>query len=80
MSRVKNDRLLAIGESVRMTRLRVLLMGIGKPQYVIAAELGFSPTRLSEYAHGAKIPPHHLILICQYFRKNPEDIIGWTDV
>lgn len=80
MPRSRNEQLLAIGASVQMTKLRVLLMSAPERQYQIAAKLGIAPSKLSTYAHGAEIPRHHILPLCQYFHCNPEDLIGWTEL
>ncbi len=62
----------------RETKLReVLLRHDNRPNYMIAAQASLSPSRLSEYAWGRRrIPPHHLIRLCQVLHCTPDDIIG----
>lgn len=60
-----------------MSRLKLLCMGHGGPQYMIAALAGMSPSRLSEYCLMQKdIPVHHMVGLCRVFRCEPEDILG----
>lgn len=58
------------------TRLQYLLQTRGVQQYIIAAQAGFSPARLSEYCNGKKIPPRHLAMLAGVLRVSPEEIIG----
>ncbi len=61
-----------------MTRLRYKILTADIPAFMIGGRAGIHPTRLSEYSLNKKpIPPHHLILLCKYFRCEPEELIGW---
>lgn len=65
----------------RITKLRMLLMERDEPQYMIAAKLGVSPGRLSEYALGNRpIPQRRIIDFCRLLRCNAEDLFGYADV
>lgn len=62
----------------KVTKLRLKLLEIGGPQYLVAARCGFSPSRMSEYALGKPIPPKHMIALCSVLSCAPEDITGWA--
>jgi hypothetical protein len=64
------------------TKLRtILLLPENRPNYIIAAKMGITPTRLSEYSNGKRaIPMHHLVIMTRYFNCEPEDITGRVDV
>jgi Helix-turn-helix len=59
------------------TKLRFRILESGMQQGEIARKCGFPAPRLSEYVMGRRtIPPHHLVLLCEVLRANPDDIIG----
>lgn|SRR5215471_223236 len=63
-----------------VTKLRLALMHSGLPQYMVAAQSGMPPSRVSEYALGKKsIPAHHLMALASVLRVNPVDLIGDAD-
>lgn len=65
----------------RVTNLRLRLMEDGRPQYIIAAELEVSPSRLSEYALGNRtIPQHRVYTFCRVLRCNPDELLGFADL
>jgi DNA-binding Xre family transcriptional regulator len=52
----------------------------GRPQYIIAAEIGVSPARVSEYALGRRaIPTNHIYSLVHVLQCNVEDILGYED-
>lgn len=60
-----------------MSKLQELLRGDQRPQYVIAAELGVSPGRLSQYANGQRpIPMNRVYSICEFFGVDPQELLG----
>ena len=60
-----------------VTKLQQLLREDQRPQYVIAAELGVSPGRLSQYANGMRsIPLNRVYSICEYFNVDPQELLG----
>lgn len=64
----------------RTTKLRLLLMDVGLPQYKLAALLDVSPTRLSEYALGRRpIPTNRIYHFCTVLSVSPTELIGWDD-
>lgn len=53
----------------------------GRPQYMIAADLGVSPSRLSEYALGNRaIPQYRVFRFCEVLKCNPHELLGFADV
>ena len=63
-----------------ITKLRAKLLSDPQPQFVIAGITGIHPSRLSEYSLGQKpIKNHHMELLCQYFKCEPEDLRGKID-
>lgn len=62
------------------TRLRYHLLGRG-PMYRIAAAAGITPTLLSQYALGAKVPiaPGHLEALSQVLGVPADDLVGVMD-
>lgn len=57
-----------------------LLEPQNRPNYMVAALAGMSPSRLSEYALGRRaIPPHHLIRLCEVLECQPDDILEPLD-
>ena len=57
--------------------IRELMKSDGRPQKVIAAEMGVSPTTLSEYVHGRAFPAYDtLVKLCYALGCDFEDIIG----
>lgn len=65
----------------RVTKIALRVLEDGRPQYVIAAEAGIPPPRLSEYCTGRRvIPVKHLYRFCSIFRCDPNDIIGYADM
>lgn len=70
-----------VPQSVRVTKLRIKVLGTAHPQYQIAALAGIHPSTMSGYVRGDKpILDKHLIALCDLFNCEPEDIIGWEDV
>lgn len=68
-------------EPPRTTKLRQLLIHNTKPQYVVAGACRIHPVQLSYYALGRKPISHrHLVALCEYFQKEPEDIIGYVNL
>jgi predicted transcriptional regulator len=64
-----------------VTKIRLRMLEDGRPQYEIAAQLGVSPARLSEYALGRRpIPPRRVFEFVRLWNCNPDDIIGYEDV
>jgi DNA-binding Xre family transcriptional regulator len=64
--------------TIRITRLRRLILGTNQPQYVTAGECGIAPHILSQYALGRKaISKKHLSILCAKFDCPPEDVLGW---
>lgn len=60
-----------------MSKLRLKLLEVGGPQYIIAARAGMAPSRLSQYVLLQKeIPLHHLAGLCRVLECEPEDIVG----
>lgn len=60
-----------------MSKLRLKLLEVGGPQYIIAARAGMAPARLSDYVMMRKdIPLHHLAGLCRVLECEPEDILG----
>jgi transcriptional regulator with XRE-family HTH domain len=52
----------------------------GRPQYIIAAEAGVAPSRISEYALGKRqIPPRLIYNLCRVLRCNVDDLLGFDD-
>lgn len=69
------------GGIVAVTKIRIRMLEDGRPQYVIAADLGVSPARLSEYALGRRpIPPQRIFELMRLWNCNPDDILGYEDV
>lgn len=66
------------GDIIQETKLRaVLLRHENRPNYQVAAMAGIAPSRLSEYALGRRrIPPHHLIRLCEILNCSADDILG----
>jgi len=68
-------------EPPRTTKLRQLLIHNTYPQYVVAGACHIHPVQLSYYALGRKpIPTHHLVALCAYFEREPEDILGYVNL
>lgn len=66
---------------VRLTKLRAKILRVPQPQYQIAALAGIHPSTLSRYVLGQQaILDKHLIALCDLFRCEPEEIVGWEDV
>ena len=64
----------------RVTKLKLMLMRVPQPQYQVAALAGIHPSVMSMYSRGEKpIRDKHLITLCDLFRCEPEDILGWED-
>jgi DNA-binding Xre family transcriptional regulator len=67
-------------ESIHVTKLRVKVLSVPQPQYQIAALAGIHPSIMSMYVRGEKpIRDKHLIALCELFRCEPDDIMGWID-
>jgi transcriptional regulator with XRE-family HTH domain len=63
-----------------ITNLRLRLLEDGRPQYKIAAEVGVSPARISEYALGKRpIPTNHIYSLVRVLGCNVSDLIGFAD-
>lgn len=63
-----------------ITKLRMRMLEDGRPQYIIAAMVGVSPARISEYALGKRaIPTKHIYSLCSTLRCNVDDLIGYED-
>lgn len=63
-----------------VTKMRMRLMEDGRPQYVIAEDLGIPPSRLSEYALGQRpIPTHRIYDFVRLWGCGVEDILGYED-
>lgn len=63
-----------------VTKIRIRMLEDGRPQYVIAAEVGVAPSRVSEYAMGKRqIPPRLIYNFCRVFQCNVEDLLGYDD-
>lgn len=66
--------------TVRMTKLREVLLSVPYPQYQIAGLCGIHPTKLSAYSRGEKaMSSKHLLALCHVLNVEPEEIIGWVD-
>lgn len=64
-----------------VTKIRLRMLEDGRPQYVIAADVGVSPARLSEYALGKRpIPPHRIYEFMRLWDCSVTDILGYEDV
>lgn len=63
-----------------ITKIRLRLLEDGRPQYIIAAEVGVSPARISEYALGKRaIPTHHIYTLVRVLGCNVDDLLGYAD-
>ena len=63
-----------------ITRLRYVLINAPVTQNTVAHETHITPSTLSSYALGRQpIRPHHLIRLCEYFRLDPESLLGTID-
>ena len=63
-----------------ITKLSLLIMADGRPQYMVAADLRVSPSRLSQYSLGVRpIPAARIYEFCNFFRVNPDELLGWVD-
>jgi DNA-binding Xre family transcriptional regulator len=63
-----------------VTKMRLRLLDDGRPQYMIAAEVGVSPARISEYAMGKRqIPTRHIYRLCEVLHCNVDDLLGYSD-
>jgi DNA-binding Xre family transcriptional regulator len=63
-----------------ITKIRLRLLEDGRPQYQIAAAVGVSPARISEYALGKRaIPTNHIYSLVRVLGCNVEDLIGYAD-
>jgi hypothetical protein len=61
-----------------VTKIRLRLLEDGRPQYKIAAEVGCSPARLSEYATGKRdIPPRFIYDFMRMWKCDVHDVVGW---
>ena len=66
---------------LQVTKLWFLCAKDPRPQWKIAADCGFGATTLSAYIHGKKaIPLRHLYSLCESFKVDAEDLLGWTDL
>lgn len=65
--------------TVRITKLRQLVLETHKPQYKTAAEAGIHPYTLSLYVQGKRdISTLHLAKLSEVLHHPPEDIVGWV--
>jgi predicted transcriptional regulator len=65
--------------TIRLTKLRVKILSTPMPQYQIAGLAGIHPSIMSKYVRGEKpIIAKHLIILCDLFRCEAEEIIGWV--
>jgi DNA-binding Xre family transcriptional regulator len=63
-----------------ITKIRLRLLEDGRPQYVIAAEVGVSPARISEYCLGKRaIPTQHIYSLVKVLGCNVQDLLGYAD-
>lgn len=63
-----------------VTKIRMRLLEDGRPQYLIGALVGVSPSRISEYALGSRqIPTRHIYRLCEVLQCNVEDLLGYED-
>ena len=63
-----------------LTKLRYKLLTADRPMFVIAGLSGVHPTLLSQYSRSLKpISSAHMILLCNYFNCEPEDLLGEID-
>jgi DNA-binding Xre family transcriptional regulator len=63
-----------------ITKIRMRLLEDGRPQYVIAAMVGVSPARISEYCLGKRsIPTQHIYSLVQVLGCNVQDLLGYAD-
>lgn len=63
-----------------ITKIRIRLLEDGRPQYVIAAEVGVSPARISEYCLGKRaIPTEHIYNLVRVLGCNVQDLLGYVD-
>lgn len=68
-------------DGVGVTKLRLRVLDMNCPQYMVAKAAGMNPTRLSEYCTGQReIPSHHLVNLCYVLKCEPKDIIGEAEV
>lgn len=64
-------------------------LGVTKPAYAFAAEIGIDPMYLSRYMRGlsyrhdrgrdGEIHPRHLIKICEALGVRPYEVVGWDE-
>jgi plasmid maintenance system antidote protein VapI len=63
-----------------ITKIRLRLLEDGRPQYVIAAEVGVSPARISEYCLGKRaIPTNHIYSLVKVLGCNVDDLLGYAN-
>lgn len=63
-----------------VTKLKALVIRVPQPQYQIAALAGIHPSVFSMYVLGQKpIRDKHLVALCELFRVEPEEVLGWED-
>lgn len=63
-----------------VTKIRLRMLEDGRPQYIIAAEVGVSPARISEYAMGKRaIPTRHIYSLVRVLHCDVEDLLGFID-
>lgn len=66
---------------VQITRLKLHLLALGKPNYEVAAAAGIAPSQLSRYSSGRDdIRANHLVALCELLDVEPEELMGWTEV
>lgn len=65
--------------TVRITKLRQLILETHKPQYQTAAAAGIHPYTLSLYVQGKRdINTQHLAKLSEVLHHPPEQIVGWV--
>lgn len=56
------------------------LLEDGRPQYIIAAQVGVSPARVSQYALGRRpIPTRHIYSFCEVLKCDVDQLLGYED-
>lgn len=64
-------------DNISVSKIRLLLLQDPRPQYVIAADIGFAPTMLAKYACGTLTPSQrHIELMMEFWGCEEEDLIG----
>lgn len=64
--------------TVRVTKLREIVLASGRPAYYIAAQAGIHHSQFSLYMTGKKdIKVDHLANLCKILSCEPDDLVGW---